>query len=182
MRSSRSLTYTELTVVDRAADSLKRLQIAYAAAPRSGSITLKAGNEFALAGRHTDALLCYVRAATIYPHMLDARYRVGAALSNLSAGESEKDWWQASTGRRTSVVQAIKRMQEAAGGADRETTYPDQLLLPMHWPAAPLGLAAEVLGFTSTSAIRRWCVARAGDPNVSTGSNNVTNTMRCSSP
>lgn len=75
-------------------------------APDSGLVLTMLGHRYDLAGRHRDALACYLRASTLYPRFPVARYRAAISLTFL-ASDLDGQWWGATQGELDHLVDRI---------------------------------------------------------------------------
>lgn len=78
-------------------------------APDSGLVLTLLGHRFDLEGRHCDALSRYLRASTLYPRFIVARYRLAVSLSLLAA-DLDETWWPASPETRWALIAEMQRL------------------------------------------------------------------------
>jgi hypothetical protein len=96
---------------------LDQLELAINQAPWSGLLSVRLGERYDLEGEHRKAFELYVRASTLYPRFLVARYRAAVSLS-LLASDPEKLWASAPESELQTLVASFMRYwQETMGTA-----------------------------------------------------------------
>jgi hypothetical protein len=116
-------------------------------APDSALLLTTLGNRFALQEKHFEAFKAYLRAATLCPLFLVARYRLGVAFS-LLASDLDAHWWKAAPVERAALVDQLERLNSLTGN---EGFNPELNLL-----LSPGPLDAEVSNLLCRMAIQHF--------------------------